>query len=70
MRHSFAALYLDAGGSLSHLQQVMGHADPRTTRRYDRARQVTDRSPGDVVAAYLATRAARAGAAATARRRR
>ena len=42
------------GGSLSDLQEVMGHADPRTTRRYDRARQAPSRSPGDVVAAYLA----------------
>jgi integrase/recombinase XerD len=55
MRHSFATLYLDAGGSLSDLQEVMGHADPRTTRRYDRERQAPSRSPGDVVAAYLAT---------------
>jgi site-specific recombinase XerD len=55
MRHSFATLYLDAGGSLSDLQHVMGHADPRTTRRYDRSRQLS-RSPGDVVAAYLAAR--------------
>ena len=39
MRHSFATLYLDAGGSLDDLQQVMGHTDPRTTRRYDRTRQ-------------------------------
>jgi site-specific recombinase XerD len=56
MRHSFATLYLDAGGSLGDLQKVMGHADPRTTRRYDRARQLASRSPGDVVAAYLAAR--------------
>ena len=56
MRHSFATLYLDAGGSLSDLQEVMGHADPRTTRRYDRERQAPSRSPGDVVAAYLAAR--------------
>jgi site-specific recombinase XerD len=67
MRHSFAALYLDAGGSLSDLQHVMGHADPRTTRRYDRSRQVTDCSPGDVVAAYLAARAARSRPRTTAR---
>jgi site-specific recombinase XerD len=53
MRHSFATLYLDAGGSLDDLQQVMGHTDPRTTRRYDRTRHAS-RSPGDVVAAYLA----------------
>jgi site-specific recombinase XerD len=56
MRHSFATLYLDAGGSLDDLQQVMGHTDPRTTRRYDRTRHAS-RSPGDVVAAYLAARA-------------
>ncbi len=56
MRHSFATLYLDAGGSLGDLQKVMGHADLRTTRRYDRARQLVTRTPGDVVAAYLAAR--------------
>ena len=38
MRHSFAALYLDAGRSLRDLQNAMGYADPRTTRRYDQAR--------------------------------
>ena len=40
IRHSFAALYLDTGGSLRDLQSAMGHADPRTTRRYDRARHI------------------------------
>jgi site-specific recombinase XerD len=55
MRHSFATLYLDAGGSLSELQEVMGRADPRTTRRYDRERQPPGRSPGDLLAAYLST---------------
>ena len=54
LRHSFAALYLDAGGSLGDLQQVMGHADPRTTQRYGQARH--GGPPGDVVAAYLAAR--------------
>jgi hypothetical protein len=38
MRHSFAALYLDAGRSLRDLQNAMGYADPRTTQRYDQAR--------------------------------
>jgi site-specific recombinase XerD len=57
MRHSFATLYLDAGGSVRDLQKFMGHADPRTTRRYDQAQHVPDRSPGDVVAAYLAAAA-------------
>ena len=49
VRRSFATFYLDAGGSLRDLQNALGHADPRTTRRYDR-----DRAPDDVVAAYLA----------------
>ena len=37
MRHSFAALYLDAGRSLRDLQNAMGYADPRATQRYDQA---------------------------------
>jgi len=44
----------DAGGSLRDLQDAMGHADPRTTRRYDRARYSLDRAPGYALAAYLA----------------
>lgn len=54
MRHSFATLYLDAGGNLRDLQDAMGHKDPRTTRRYDRARGRLDRSPGYKLAEYLA----------------
>jgi integrase/recombinase XerD len=68
MRHSFATLYLDAGGSVRELQEFMGHADPRTTRRYDQARRIPDRSPGDVVAAYLAAASRPAGAGARHRR--
>ena len=37
MRHSFAALYLDACRSLRDLQSAMGYADPRATQRYDQA---------------------------------
>lgn len=54
MRHSFATLYLDAGGNLRDLQDAMGHKDPRTTRRYDRARGKLERSPGYKLAEYLA----------------
>jgi integrase/recombinase XerD len=54
MRRSFATLYLDAGGSLRDMQDAMGHADPRTTRRYDRARFSPDRSPGCTLGGYLA----------------
>jgi integrase/recombinase XerD len=58
LRHAFATLYLDAGGNLRDLQDAMGHSDPRTTRRYDRARYSLDRSPGYTLAGYLADTAA------------
>jgi integrase/recombinase XerD len=45
LRHTFATLALDGGATLDELQDTMGHADPRTTRRYDRARNRIDRSP-------------------------
>ena len=54
MRHTYATLYLDSDGSLRDLQDAMGHTDPRTTRRYDRARHSLDRSPGYKLAAFLA----------------
>ena len=38
LQHTFATLYLQAGGSPSDLHGAMGHTDPRTTRRYDQAR--------------------------------
>jgi site-specific recombinase XerD len=45
LRHSFATLALDAGATLRDLQDSMGHADPRTTRLYDRSRGQIDRHP-------------------------
>ena len=53
MRHAFATLNLDAGSSLRDLQDAMGHASPRTTRRYDRSRSNRDRSPGYLLAGYI-----------------
>ena len=55
LRHSFATLYLDAGGNLRDLQDQLSHAEPRTTRRYDRSRGQLDRSPAYTVASYLAS---------------
>jgi integrase/recombinase XerD len=45
LRHTFATLALDRGATLDDLQDALGHAAPRTTRRYDRNRNRVDRSP-------------------------
>lgn len=54
LRHTFITLALDAGASLRDVQDAAGHADPRTTRRYDRARNELKRSPSYKLAAELA----------------
>jgi integrase len=36
MRHTFACQWMDRGGNLGALQQVMGHASIGTTQRYAR----------------------------------
>lgn len=53
LRHTHATLALDAGVPLRDLQDSMGHADPRTTRRYDRARARLERSSAYAVASAL-----------------
>jgi integrase len=53
MRHAYATLSLDADVSLRDVQDAMGHADPRTTRRYDRSRGNLDRAPGITLAGYI-----------------
>ncbi|MFI7055483.1 tyrosine-type recombinase/integrase [Streptosporangium canum] len=45
LRHSVATYLLDEGEKLHVVQDLLGHADPRTTRRYDRARGALHRSP-------------------------
>ena len=53
MRASFITLNRIAGVPLEDVQDAAGHADPRTTRRYDRARNNLDRSPSYTLAAFL-----------------
>jgi site-specific recombinase XerD len=53
LRHGFVTLALDAGVALRDVQDAAGHADSRTTRRYDRSRHALDRAATYAVAAYL-----------------
>ncbi|TXR51553.1 tyrosine-type recombinase/integrase [Quadrisphaera setariae] len=53
LRHTFVTLSLDAGASLRDVQDAAGHADPRTTRRYDRARHHLDRHPTYALAGLI-----------------
>ncbi|MCQ1988049.1 tyrosine-type recombinase/integrase [Arthrobacter sp. zg-Y844] len=53
LRHTFATIALDSGTTLHDLQDSMGHADPRTTRRYDRARHSLNKSASYDVARSL-----------------
>ena len=54
LRHSFITTALDAGVPLRDVQEAASHADPRTTMRYDRARQSLDRHATHIVAAFVA----------------
>lgn len=54
LRHAFVTLSLDAGASLRDVQDAAGHADPRTTRRYDRARHNLDKHPTYALAGLVA----------------
>jgi integrase/recombinase XerD len=46
---------LDAGVDLRDVQIAARHADPRTTMRYDRARDNLDRHPNYIHVAFLAS---------------
>jgi site-specific recombinase XerD len=53
LRHSFATELLASGIPLQDVQDAMGHADPRTTRAYDRSRHNLDRPPTYTMATQL-----------------
>jgi len=54
LRHRFITAALDAGVPLRDVQIVARHADPRTTTRYDRARNNLDCHASYIVAAFIA----------------
>lgn len=54
LRHSFITAALDAGVALRDVQEAASHADPRTTMRYDRARQSLDRHATYIVSTFVA----------------
>jgi integrase/recombinase XerD len=55
LRHTFVTTMLDAGVDLRDVQIAARHADPRTTMRYDRARNNLDQHPNYILAAYMAS---------------
>ncbi|GAB3138048.1 site-specific tyrosine recombinase XerD [Micromonospora sonneratiae] len=57
LRHAFATTARAEGVPLEDVQDAMGHADPRTTRRYDRDRHNLDRDPAYAIWAARARRA-------------
>jgi integrase/recombinase XerD len=53
LRHSFAVITTERGASLDQLQAAMGHADPRTTRRYQHSVNRLETDPAHLAAAAL-----------------
>jgi integrase/recombinase XerD len=53
LRHTCATLARDAGARLEDIQDQLGHADARTTRRYDHGGARLDRAPAYTLASYL-----------------
>ena len=53
LRHTFVTEALAAGAPLQDVQDAAGHADPRTTRRYDRTRKNHDNHPTFKLVSHL-----------------
>lgn len=49
LRHTAITLALDGGATLRQAQVFAGHADPKTTVRYDRTREELDRSAAHLI---------------------
>jgi integrase len=54
LRVTFITGAREAGAPLEDVQDAAGHADPRTTRRYDRGRHSLDRHASYAVTSWLA----------------
>jgi integrase/recombinase XerD len=54
LRHSAVTIGLDAGVSLRNMQDFARHADPKTTRRYDRPRHALNCHATYAIAHYPA----------------
>ncbi len=55
LRHTYVTTMLDAGVPLRDVQIAARHADPRTTTKYDRARQNLDRHGNYILSAFMAS---------------
>ena len=53
LRHTFVTLALDAGSPLHKVQDAAGHADPRTTQRYNDARESLDDNAFDALGTVI-----------------
>ena len=60
LRHSIATLLLGKGFPHQNVQALLGHADPRTTSRYDQEPDALDRSPAYELGSMLSAGIARA----------
>jgi site-specific recombinase XerD len=63
IRHTVLTILHDRGYPTHVIQDLAGHADSRTTRRYDLARESLDRSPANDLGAIFASGIARHAAA-------
>jgi integrase len=55
LRHTFACRWLEAGGSLAALQEILGHASITTTQRYGRLSEAHVRAEAERIGGQLAS---------------